>query len=62
MKTEAYKKRETELKVEYENFLKTKGGQDWKKEWTERYTDHKDIKDAGCFGDYLYDFYIEMLV
>ena len=30
MKSESYKNREEELKVEYENFLKTKEGQEWK--------------------------------
>ena len=32
MKSESYKKREEELKIEYENFLKTKEGQEIEKE------------------------------
>ena len=68
MKSESYKKREEELKVEYENFLKTKEGQEWKECWVKRYSDYenikdyKNIKDRGCFGDYLYDFYPKMLM
>lgn len=55
-------KREEELKVEYENFLKTKEGQEWKECWIKRYSDFENIKDRGGFGDYLYDFYPEMLM
>lgn len=62
MKSESYKKREEELKVEYENFLKTKEGQEWKDDWNKRYKDHDDIRDADDFGDYLYDFHTEMLM
>ena len=62
MKSESYKKREEELKAEYENFLNTKEGQEWKEHWVKRYSNSKDIKDAGDFGDYLYDFYTEMLM
>ena len=62
MKSESYKKREEELKIEYDNFLKTKEGQEWKNEWIKRYTDPDDIRDAGDFGDYLYDFHTEMLM
>lgn len=62
MKSESYIKREEELKVEYENFLKTKEGQEWKEDWIERYSNPEDIKEAGDFGDYLYDFYTEMLM
>ena len=61
MRSESYKKREEELKIEYDNFLKTKEGQEWKNEWIKRYTDPDDIRDASDFGDYLYDFYPEML-
>lgn len=62
MKSESYIKREEELKVEYENFLKTKEGQEWKEDWIKRYSNPEDIKEAGDFGDYLYDFYTEMLM
>ena len=62
MKSESYIKREEELKVEYENFLKTKEGQEWKEDWIKRYSNPEDIKEAGDFGDYLYDFYPEMLM
>ena len=62
MKSENYKKREEELKVEYENFLKTKKGQEWKEWWAKKYSDSENIKDRGGFGDYLYDFYPEMLM
>lgn len=55
-----YKEREEELKeelkVEYENFLKTKEGQEWKDDWNKRY------KIDANFGEYLYDFYTEMLI
>lgn len=61
MKSENYKKREEELKVEYENFLKTKEGQEWKACWIKRYSDYENINRGG-FGDYLYDFYPEMLM
>lgn len=62
MKSESYKEREEKLKVEYENFLKTKEGQEWKDEWNKRYKNTDDIRDAGDFGDYLYDFHTEMLM
>lgn len=62
MKSESYKKREEELKVEYENFLNTKEGQEWKEGWAKRCSDSENIKDTGDFGDYLYDFYPEMLM
>lgn len=62
MKSESYKEREEELKVEYENFLKTKEGQEWKNGWNKRYKNLNDIRDAGDFGDYLYDFHVAMLM
>lgn len=62
MKSESYKKREAKLKVEYENFLKTKEGEEWKEYWVKRYSDSENTKDRGGFGDYLYDFYPEMLM
>lgn len=60
-KKQSYKESEEELKVEYENFLKIKEGQEWKEHWIKKYSNPNDIKDAGDFGDYLYDFYTEML-
>ena len=62
MRSENYRKREAELKIEYENFLKTKEGQEWKDDWNKRYKDPDDIRDAGDFGDYLYDLHTEMLM
>jgi len=48
---------EIELKKEYEDFLKTDKGKEWKSGWEKRYgTEAK-----GDFGDYLYDFYPEFL-
>lgn len=61
-KKQSYKEREEELKIEYENFIKTKEGQEWKEHWIKRYKDPDDIRDAGDFGDYLYDFHTEMLM
>ena len=58
MKSENYKKREEELKVEYENFLNTKEGQEWKEHWKNEIGSDS----CGDFGDYLYDFYPEMLM
>ena len=58
MKSESYKNREEELKVEYENFLKTKEGQEWKEHWKSEIGSDS----CGDFGDYLYDFYPEMLM
>ena len=53
-----YEERETELKKEYEEFMLTECGKEWKKGWKERMC--SDI--CGDFGDYLYDFYPEMLM
>ena len=61
-KTSSYKERMEELEIEYNEFLETKRGQEWKVDWIKRYSNSEDIKDAGDFGDYLYDFYPEMLV
>lgn len=55
-------KSEEELKIEYENFLNTKEGQEWKEGWAKRCSDSENTKDTGDFGDYLYDFYPEMLM
>ena len=58
MKSENYKNREEELKVEYEKFLNTKEGQEWKEHWKNKIGSDS----CGDFGDYLYDFYPEMLM
>ena len=47
-----------EKQEEYEKFIKTRKGKKWAKQWKE--ITHSDI--AGDFGDYLYDFYSEMLM
>lgn len=51
---------EKTLQQEYENFIKTDVGQQWKKKWQEWYNNDKDT--AGDFADYLYDFHSEMLL
>ncbi len=50
-----------ELEQEYHGFMETKEGQKWKTEWQ---VEHllEDREDFGDFGDYLYDFYSEMLL
>ncbi len=53
-KTSKYEKRMKELKMEYNEFLKTKSGQEWK--------EHCNNKTGDDFGNYLYDFYPEMLM
>ena len=58
----SYEERMKELKIEYNEFLETKCGQKWKADWIKRYSNSENIKDAGDFGDYLYDFYPEMLM
>lgn len=57
-KTSNYEKRMKELELEYNEFLKTKSGQEWKE-----HCKHKTGYDL-CydFGKYLYDFYPEMLM
>ena len=62
VETSSYEERMEELKIEYNKFLETKRGQEWKVDWIKRYSNSEDIKDAGDFGDYLYDFYPEMLM
>lgn len=49
-----YEKRMKELEIEYNEFLKTKSGQEWK--------EHCKNKTGYDFGKYLYDFYPEMLM
>lgn len=46
-----------ELRQKYEDYIKTKTEQKWKETWQTRMG--SDI--AGDFGDFLYDFYPEML-
>ena len=62
VETSSYKEKMKELEIEYNEFLKTKCGQEWKVDWIKRYSNSEDIKDAGDFGDYLYDFYPEILM
>lgn len=51
-------KRMKELELEYNEFLKTKSGQEWKE-----HCKNKNGSDlCGDFGNYLYDFYPEMLM
>ena len=49
-----YERKMKELEMEYNEFLKTKSGQEWK--------EHCKYKNRGDFGNYLYDFYPEMLM
>lgn len=50
--------KEKELKIEYENFIKTEVG----KQWRECLQKELGSDDCGDFGDYLYDFHTEMLM
>lgn len=58
VETSSYEERIDELKIEYYEFLETKRGQEWKEHW------NNEIGYGSCgdFGDYLYDFYPEMLM
>ncbi len=47
-----------ELEQEYHSFIETKEGQKWKTEWQ---MEHR-FEDREDFGDYLYDFYPEILL
>lgn len=62
VETRSYEERMKELEIEYNEFLETKRGQEWKENWIKRYSNSEDIKDAGDFGDYLYDFYPKILM
>ena len=63
VETSSYEERMKGLEIEYNEFLETKRGKEWKGDWIiKRYSNSEDIKDAGDFGDYLYDFYPEMLM
>lgn len=57
MKTMTYEEKMKYLKIKYNNFLKTKCGQEWKMFWNKQTGSDK----SGDFGDYLYDFHPEML-
>lgn len=48
---------EVELEEEYKDFIKTNEGKQWIESWNGRI---ENIEDVG-FGEYLYDFYPEML-
>lgn len=56
MKTMTCEERMKDIKVEYNNFLETKQGQDWQMFWKRETGSER----RGDFGDYLYDFYPEM--
>lgn len=45
------------LKPEYEEFVKTERGKSWKHFWQRQTGSER----SGNFGDYLYDFYPELL-
>lgn len=47
-----------ELEQEFHSFMETRRGQEWKAEWQVT----RSFEDGGDFGDYLYDFYPEMLL
>lgn len=49
--------KEKELKEKYEKFIQTKEGKEWVSHWQK--ITGSDI--SGDFGDYLYDFYPEMI-
>ena len=58
VETSSYKERMEELEIEYNEFLETKRGREWKEHWQNEMCSD----DAGDFGDYLYEFYPEMLI
>ena len=45
------------LRLKYEQFVQTERGKKWKHFWQSQ----TDSERSGDFGDYLYDFYPEML-
>lgn len=54
---------EEELINKYNEFIKTEAGQKWKKDWQENSCkDNTTNPNPGDFGDYLYDFYPELLM
>ena len=58
VETSSYEEKMEELEIEYNEFLETKRGQEWKEHWKNEI----DSDSCGDFGDYLYDFYPEMLM
>ena len=58
LETSSYEERMEELEIEYNEFLEAKRGREWKEHWKNEMCSD----DAGDFGDYLYDFYPEMLI
>ena len=56
--------RERELEREYNSFIKTESGREWKESLNKRNIGlgSPDSDTRGDFGDYLYDFYPEMLM
>lgn len=58
---QGYKNKEEELKEEYNKFIVTKEGKEWKDNWRKRVGDDVKLDDIGDIGDFLYDFYPEML-
>lgn len=50
-------KKKNKLKKRYDKFIKTEEGKKWMTGWKK--STQSDV--AGDFGDYLYDFYPEML-
>lgn len=57
METMTYDEKMEDLKIEYNNFIETKRGQEWQM-FRKR---EANSERCGDFGDYLYDFYPEML-
>ena len=53
-------KENSKIRKEYEKFIATEEGKKWKENLTNK-CEKEDIKDAGDFGDYLYDFYPELI-
>ena len=56
MQSSASKKSDA-LRFKYEHFIQTERGKKWKHFWQSQ----TDSERSGDFGDYLYDFYPEML-
>lgn len=54
--------KERQLRKRYDAFIRTKSGQEWKELWKTRIDPDDREKEAGDFGDYLYDFHPEMLM
>lgn len=46
-----------DLRLKYEQFIQTERGKEWKHFWQSQTGSER----SGDFGDYLYDFYPEML-